>query len=225
MSRRKKPAEQPSLLQASESQPSLLPASTDPFSAMENAGDFTGERLFQQRPDTYKSVVVLLGQRVGVIRIGRLLGVSPGTVMAVRDREGATIGIVQDHLARVSHAGATVASEGLLEQLSDILSRGTKLEMKALKDLAVIYGILNQNAQLLAGMPTARVEVTDGARPEHDDFNAYLASLRNAAPDTHLSGEKSGVKEGAVVGPMASVVAVDVVPAPGPVGTDGERKD
>lgn len=179
-------------------QPELLPttAADSFFGELENKGEFTGERLFQQRPDTYKAIVVLLGQKLGVIRIGKLLGVSPNTVMAVRDREGATVDIVKEHLARVAHAGATLASEGMLEALNNILQHPDCLAVKDLKDLAVVYGILVQNAQLLSGQPTARLEVS--TKPEHDDWNAYVASLKSAHPaETHLEGEKSGGKEGA----------------------------
>lgn len=200
-------------------QPDLLPVPAEPsgalFTAMESRGEFTGERLYRERPDTYKAVVVLLGQKMGVIRIGQLLGVSPNTVMAVRDREGAAVDIVKEHLARVAMQGATIASEGLTERLQEILAneftrRG--LDMKALKDLAVIYGILNQNGQLLAGQPTSRTEVVE-LRPEHDDWNQYIASLGSANP---LTGEKTGAKRGAPLDVEAVPAADPAAPAPGP---------
>ena len=62
--------------------------------------------------------------------------------------------------------------------------------MRELKDLAVVYGILVQNGQLLAGQPTARLEVTT-VKPDHDSFNEYLASLNP------LKGEETGAKRGA----------------------------
>ncbi len=162
---------------------------------LEQSGEFSGERLWRQRPDTYKAIVVLLGQRMGVIRIGQMLGVSPNTVLAVRDREQPAVDMVKEHLARVAHAGATLASEGILEALNTILQRKHSLGVKDLKELAVVYGILVQNGQLLAGQPTARVEVSEIRPPGHEDWNAYIRDLP-AATITHLAGEKSGAKEG-----------------------------
>lgn len=185
-----------SLIQAESRQPELLPTTTGSFFAeLELKGEFTGDRLFTQRPDAYKAIVILLGQKMGVIRIGQMLAVSPNTVMAVRDREGASIDIVKQHLAQVAHAGATLASEGILEALNERLSSPHPLQLKDLKDLAVVYGILVQNGQLLAGQPTARVEVHELQRPGHEDFNRYINALPEAKV-THLEGEKVAQKEG-----------------------------
>lgn len=181
-----------------QSQPDLLPTVGDSFfSQMDSKGEFTGDRLFQKRPDAYRAVVVLLGQKMGVIRIGKLLGLSPNTVMAVRDREQPSIDIVKEHLARTSHAGAALASEVMLGNLNRIAELDVPLAIKDLKDLAVCYGILVQNAQLLAGQPTARVEVHELQRPGHDDFNRYISGLPEAKI-THLEGEKVAQKEGRV---------------------------
>lgn len=184
-----------SLIVKDQAQPDLLPTAPDSFFIeMEVKGNFTGERLHAQRPDTYKAIVVLLGQKMGVIQIGKLLQVSPNTVMAVRDREGVTIDMVKEHLARVAHAGATLASEGILECLNEVLSRRPCLGVKDLKDLAVVYGILVQNGQLLAGQPTARLEVADMRAPEHDDFNRYVQGLKPIT-EIHSGAEKSALKE------------------------------
>lgn len=165
------------------------------FESLEARGEFTGERLWTQRPDTYKSIVVLLGQGIGVIRIGKLLQVSPNTVMAVRKREGATIDLVKEHLANVAHDGATLASEAILAALNAHAERAHMLDIKDLKDLAVVYGILVQNGQLLAGQPTARVELSEVQKPApHEDFNRYIAGLPRAAA-TDLTVEISAQKE------------------------------
>lgn len=183
-----------------QSQPDLLPTVPGSFFAdLDSKGEFTGDRLFQKRPDAYRAVVVLLGQKMGVIRIGKLLGLSPNTVMAVRDREQPSIDIVKEHLARTSHAGAALASEVMLGNLNRIAELDVPLAIKDLKDLAVCYGILVQNAQLLAGQPTARVEVHELQRPGHDDYNRYISGLPQAKI-THLEGEKVAQKEGAADG-------------------------
>jgi hypothetical protein len=207
-------------------QPELLPAGADVFFAEpECSGEFTGERLFAKRPDTYKAIVVLLAQKMGVIRIGKLLSVSPNTVLAVRDREGASVDIVKEHLARVAHAGATLASEGILNALSDILQRRSCLAVKDLKELAVVYGILVQNGQLLSGQPTARIEVQELRKPDHEDFNAYIRSLPQAQV-IHLEGETSGPK-GAKNGAENGAEHGPNQPAPGGLevpGTDEQSE-
>lgn len=195
----------------------LLPAANQPplpglpspsffsFAELEAKGDFTGERLFHQRPDVYKAVVLLLAQQMGVIRIGKLLSVSPNTVMAVRDREGVTIDQVKLRLADVAHSGALLASESILEALNEKAKTAHLLSVRDLKDIAVVYGILVQNGQLLAGQPTARLEMTEAQKPQHEDFNRYLAGLPTAqvidiaeGNSTGLAGEKSPAKTGAV---------------------------
>ncbi len=219
------------------SESNLLPPSEQPalpglpapsfFSELEVKGDFTGERLFHQRPDVYKAVVVLLAQKMGVIRIGKLLSVSPNTVMAVRDREGITIDAVKLRLADVAHNGALLASEAIVEALNNIAPNAQHLGVKELKDLAVVYGILVQNGQLLAGQPTARVEMGELQKPQHDDFNRYLEKLPAAevidiagAVSTGLGAEKSPAKErGDLDGRASGASAVSV---PGTAsGTDG----
>jgi hypothetical protein len=189
-------------------QPSLpgLPAPSF-FAELEAKGEFTGERLHQQRPDVYKAIVMLLAQQppVGVIRIGKLLSVSPNTVMAVRDREGVTIDMVKQRLAEVAHNGALLASESILEALNEKAKTAHLLGIRDLKDIAIVYGILVQNGQLLAGQPTARVEMGELQKPQHEDFNRYLASLPAAkvidiaeGAGTGLAGDISGAKKGAV---------------------------
>lgn len=210
-----------SLIQAESKQPELLPTTTGSFFAeLELKGEFTGDRLFTQRPDAYKAIVILLGQKMGVIRIGQMLAVSPNTVMAVRDREGASIDIVKQHLAQVAHAGATLASEGILEALNHRLSSPLPLSLKDLKDLAVVYGILVQNGQLLAGQPTARVEVHELQRPGHEDFNRYINALPEAKI-THLEGEKVAQKECEDLTVRTGETAGSDLPSARPAGEPG----
>lgn len=187
------------------------------FAEMEAKGEFTGERLFDQRPDTYRAIVFLLSQQppVGVIRIGKLLSVSPNTVMAVRDREGVTIDVVKQRLADVAHNGALLASESILEALNERAKNAHLLSVRDLKDIAVVYGILVQNGQLLSGQPTARLELGETQKPQHEDFNRYLAGLPTVQTidipegnSTGLAGEISAVKER---GALAAGAAPDPV--------------
>lgn len=184
------------LLPTNDEQPELLPVAPSFFSELENGGEFTGERLFRTRPDTYRAIVALLAQGIGMIKIGRILGVSSNTVMAVRAREGVAIEVVKEHLANTAHGAATLASEAIAQRLSDITSderRMRELGVKELKDLAVTFGILVQNGQLLAGQPTARVEMVT-AKPEIEDFNAYLKNLPAIEIADPLDEGKVGTK-------------------------------
>jgi hypothetical protein len=223
--------EQPSQRVPLLQQPDLLPGvPSAPLFTLENKGEFTGERLHRCRPDTYKAVCVLLAQGLGVIKIGELLGVSSNTVMAVRDREKTAVDQIKGHLAKVALSAATLASEGILEQLNTIVSNPllrSGLGVKELKELAVVYGIMVQNAQLLSGAATARIEIAEAAPPAHEDFNAYLATLKTAG-STHLEGETpapkgpgatrpaapAGPGPASAEAPLAAAPVVDLVPDP-----------
>lgn len=189
------------------SQPELLPLSPEgerqAYTELEAQGEFTAERFAAQRPVEYQIAVRLLAERVGVIRIGKLLRASPNTIMKVRDRERVSIDIVKGELATMAHQGAALAAEGITELLGEILGddeRRSEMTMKDVRDLAVIFGIQVQNGQLLAGEATSRVETKDLVQPKHEDWNAYVAGLKAAG--TSLGGESGGQK-GAVPVPGA----------------------
>lgn len=176
----------------------LPPLQADAFERLECAGEFTGERLKRYRPDTYRAVAVLLSQNVGVIRIGQLLQVSPNTVMAVRDAETKSIAELKLSLSQIAHQGAQLGLEGIRDQLATILAQAAKpgyhLEVKDVRDLAVVTGLLIQNGQLLAGEATSRHEEVAIQAPDHDDFNRYIAALPQAAA-TSLGAKNPGAKE------------------------------
>lgn len=146
------------------------------FLELESKGDFTGERLFVQKPEVYQAIIALSAEGIGQIKIGTIMGVSPNTVRAVQRREGVSIDIVKKGLAELCHAGARLALEGINEDLSDRLRR---LAIST-KDKAIVAGVLVEKGQLLAGEATARVEVTELQKPDHDAFNAYVSNLKSA---------------------------------------------
>lgn len=186
-----------SLIQHAKRQMDLIPSHAMPddiFAREEEylVGEFTGERLFAQRPETYQWIVSLLAEHVGVIRIGKLLKVSPNTVRAVQQREGIAIDIEKKRIAELCHQGAALAFEGVIEDLSDPVKRG-KIPTR---DKAVAGAVMVDKGQLLAGEATSRLELHEIKTPDHDDFNAYIAGLPNL---TRLGGENAGQKEGAAV--------------------------
>jgi hypothetical protein len=89
-----------------------LPIPTEFFSSAERRGEFAGERLLTQNPRKYHSIVhcSVEGLGLGMIRIGRLLKVSPNMVMAVRDREGEAVDIEKKRLSNLYRKGAPSSS-------------------------------------------------------------------------------------------------------------------
>src|SRR5574343_580881 len=76
------------------------------FAVAESRGEFTGARLFSSRPEVYKSIIALSAEGIGAIRIGKILGVSPNTVLAVRAREGGRIDIEKTRVSLLSREAA-----------------------------------------------------------------------------------------------------------------------
>ena len=89
-----------------------LPIPTEFFSSAERRGEFAGERLLTQNPRKYHSIVhcSVEGLGLGMIRIWRLLKVSPNMVMAVRDREGEAVDIEKKRLSNLYRKGAPSSS-------------------------------------------------------------------------------------------------------------------
>jgi len=172
-------------------QPELLTSAEMPadfFASDEKRGEFTGERLFRYQPETYRLIVSLLAERLGVLRVARIAGVSPHTVQAVRDREQVPIAIEKQTLSALAFRGARLAMEAVADDLADPAVRA---EIPT-RDLALIAAISTDKGLLLAGEATARVEV-EVTPSEHLDFNAYIASLRTCS-GAETGGQKEGSK-------------------------------
>ena len=163
-----------------------LPIPTEFFASAERRGEFTGERLLTQNPEKYHNIVHCLAEGLGMIRIGRLLKVSPNTVMAVRDREGEAVDIEKKRLSNLYRRGAQLAGERIVEDLVD----DEKAAKIPANQKAVIVGILTEKSELLAGGATSRVAHSK-VEPSNADFDAYLNSL----PDASISMGKPGETE------------------------------
>jgi hypothetical protein len=188
----------------------LLPADEVFFADLESKGQFTGERLAQRRPDAYRAIQVMLAKGIGVIAIGKLMGVSPNTVLAVRDREQPGIEAAKAFLARTALGGATLAAEGIAANLDRIFAGSGLLGVKDLKELATIQQQMLQTHQLVTGQPTSRLEVLETQRAEQDDFNRYidgLPELKIEAVLTDLAAEKNAGSESAPHSGVASAPA------------------
>ena len=161
------------------------------LTSAEARGEYTGERLFSQRPDIYRATVELLGQGVGVRQIARTLRVSHNTIAAVRRREGDTVDTLKEQTVQALARFVGAASERLLEEVHTI-----KLEA-----LPVALGIATEKLLLLTGQATQRVAHVDEA-PQVPAFADWLTERR--ADAIEIAAEVAP-KEGPTMGCLGEV--------------------
>ncbi|NBW12069.1 MAG: hypothetical protein EBR82_28965, partial [Caulobacteraceae bacterium] len=190
----------PSLIEA-DAQPALfsLPAS---FQAkLEASGQYTGERLFRQEPEKYRTIVTMLAAGRGIRAIKKACGVHHDTIRAVAAREGRPIDTLKQRIVENLEAAIDVGTDRLVEVVDS---------MKA-EALPIAIGVLIDKHQLLTGQATARVETTDiSAQDQPRTFDEWLAKLKPA--QTGLGGGKDGAKGGSVAD--LEVIGVHRLPAP-----------
>lgn len=202
-----------SLIDQSDAQLELLPSTAIPHNVMaeeEAEGRYTGARLFAHDRETYLRVVSLLAEGLPIRSICRICGVGTHTVLAVREAEHKTVATVKERIGRKAEGLAGMC----LDMIADGLDRVKVTEVKDLRDLGVLAGVLVDKSQLLQGQATSRVELTAGE--SLNDLASSLAKLPGGdkwvAPtivdvDAELvcgegeAGQK-GVAEGAAVGPV-----------------------
>jgi len=112
--------------------------------------NFTGDRLFRDRPDVYKAVVLLLAEPGVTVRtICRELHVTDDTVRAVKARENISIAAEKKTvLSNITH-GLRLASERVIELMPTASTR----------DSLIGVGILGEKMQLLGGDATMRIDI------------------------------------------------------------------
>lgn len=147
-----------------------LPAAA--YELAEQAGRFTGERIFSTNPKLYRAIVALLGRAVPYREISEICSVSVNTVCAVAQREGVPIETLRERIGRLSLDVASLTIEAIRDMLADPMVRGGL----TLRDLSVAYGIASQNGQLFLGGATSRIEVAEVA-PGHADYLAYIRNV------------------------------------------------
>lgn len=129
------------------------------------SGEFTGERLFRDRPGVYAAAVRMIAEGQSISATSRALGISRNTVCAVRDREGVSVEQEKKELLRDLRRASRLGVEKVLELLPDT---------KSAKDAAIVTAVMVDKGQLLAGEATSRVERVE-AKP--DQVKAFLDSL------------------------------------------------
>jgi hypothetical protein len=182
----------------------------DALASAEARGEFTGERLFSQRPDIYRAVVELLGQGVGVRQISRTLRVSHNTIAAVRHREGQTVDTLKEQTIATLARFVGAASERLLEEVQTI-----KLE-----SLPVALGIAAEKLLLLSGQATQRIAHVDEA-PQVPAFAAWLQEKKADAVEIEsetvsmgFSGRERGQRAAAAAAAAAGADVAQAAPQP-----------
>ena len=129
------------------------------------AGEFTGERLFRDRPAVYAAAVRMIAEGLSISAAARALGISRNTVCAVRDREGVSVEQEKKDLLRDLNRASRLGVEKVLELLP---------ETKSAKDAAIVAAVMIDKRQLIGGEATSRVERVD-VKP--DQVKAYLDAL------------------------------------------------
>jgi hypothetical protein len=112
-------------------------------------GEFSGDRLFAQRPEIYRAVVSMLAEGIVTTTIAKACQVSPNTIYAVRDREGVTIESERKELLKNLRQAAKLSVEKTLDLLPSL---------KSAKDAAITAAVMIDKLQLLSGEATSRIE-------------------------------------------------------------------
>lgn len=152
----------------------------------EQAGRFTGERIFSTNPKLYRAIVALLARAIPYREISEICSVSVNTVCAVSQREGVPIETIRERIARLGMDVAALTLEAIRDMLADPDQRASM----SIKDLAVVMGISFSNAQLAAGGATARMEIDHRAKPSHEDYERFIRNVTG----TGLAGEEAAQK-------------------------------
>ena len=129
------------------------------------SGEFTGERLFRDRPGVYAAVVRMVAEGQSISSTARALGISRNTVCAVRDREGFSVEQEKKQLLRDLRRASQLGVEKVLELLPNT---------KSAKDAAIVTAVMVDKQQLLSGEATSRVERVE-VKP--DQVKAFLDAL------------------------------------------------
>jgi len=214
------PDQMTSLIERDEQQMDLWQVPDEVLASEESRGTYTADRYHNKHPHAYRAIVALLADgALGMHRIADMVRASGtpcsvNTVAAIRDREPAIIERAQKQLSQVAYRGARMAIESIVDKLSD----KDVLEGASLQQLGVISGILTDKAQLLAGGPTARMEVVRGATRE--DFEAFIAQVQaQAAPAIDAEWTEPGA---AAVPPMGLAARDPTQKDSGPAGAGAD---
>ncbi len=118
----------------------------------------TAERLFKNRPDTYKAIVSGLADGTTIRKLCNEHEVSPNTVMAIKKREGETLDDIKNYMAELWGTVGTTGLEALIEAIQQGKLPATSLPAS--------NGIATEKLLLLSGQATSVVEHRQGLKPK-----------------------------------------------------------
>lgn len=150
------------------------------FVETEKEGDYTAERLFKHQRERYDLICRMLSEGMSNISISRIMLCAEKTVAAVRTREMSLLPMPDVKTAMSKRWAGTLHIA--LDIMDEIAADPARRADVTFKDAAIAASIATQNHQLLTGDATSRVEYVEPGTSEHNDLNAYLASLRSAKP-------------------------------------------
>jgi hypothetical protein len=136
-------------------------------------GRFTGERLKALRPDVYRRVMDLLAEpreQVPLDHICRLLHVSEHTVKAIERSQSIPIAERKQRLLAKALRIADKAADRIEDQI----------DTANITQATIAFGVSTEKALLLAGEPTARMEVNLRCEDIYSDFLRLQAEIREA---------------------------------------------
>jgi hypothetical protein len=165
------------------------------------AFDYTGERLFRDRPDVYMSVVKLLAEQreqVSYRQVARLCHVTHRTIKAVEVREGLSIATRKKDIAELYEFGAQAMVEKAIELAPT---------MKSAKDAAISAGIFGEKFLQFSGEATQRIEIGITVGNIHDELRRFheetMRMVEAQVVNTGIVGENVWTK--ALAGPTAAI--------------------
>lgn len=209
--------------------PALPSADASLFLEPKQHGLASAKRLKVENPARYAMVLTMRGEGMGQLRIAQELSMGIHTVRAVLEMEGRALFATEIDNPRaiaLMREGRELALERTIEALQDDRRAGKMTPDR----LAVTVGILTQNAELLSGNATARVEHVHDAPPAADEFANYLrqGAIDVESRETGIRVGNGGTKALPTAGadrdgeePGAVPVPVDVAPTV-PAGAPGD---
>lgn len=166
-------------------QPLLFSLPADVEGKLDLDGQYTAERLFHRRPDTYRTVVNLLRQGTRIRAIKRACHVHHSTIAAVAEREKIAIDTGKERILADLRLAQSVLAESIIE---DVMEGDLKPEAKA-----IALGIITEKIELLSGGVTQRIETqttpTDSPRT-WDDWMDRVKRVQGS--DTGLGVGETG---------------------------------
>ena len=161
----------------------LLEAESVEIDRSQPPGHYTGERLFQRRPDVYRLVVDLLAEPgVSIRQICRAAHVTDGTVQAVCEREGIPMAARKKEILRSITHELRLCSERVIEMVPEMSG----------KDALIGCGILAEKMQLLSGGATMILERLDSAEDIYSTFNRLHQQLVETIAKSRENGLAAG---------------------------------